>query len=499
MASDKRDFTNFTEFPGKISSRGWYEFPPLYHVDIHENKRIWKIQARLIKSSEEKPLDHDWNLLEQNEVPIVPDYLEGNPLPSGTISQLWVETGVVGGKISRHQPTYPPPVNVSKINERNELLQALVQGRSKWQKKYSSGSLPEDELRKTSTSSDDVQSTTSTRTSSIQPNTKRYFPMLLFKYEDKSEYINFPALGQPKLDGVRAVFFLNLPNSSNIQATLAGATYENVEIYSRQLKDIPGFTDHRKEMLPLLKKAYTYVSRTGEITTEPESLYVDGEFYTHGYNLQQISGIVRNEKRNEDKKRTTAFYIFDCFYPSCPQMPFVERFRLIKKLYGECKLSSSSFLKLTKTVILQDDAEVNKRYQEFLGKKYEGLIVKNTTGLYLSDPQRTGTHLRSKEVLKIKARYSSEYKVVDFKEGSKGRDKGAIIWVCVTENGRQFNVTPKDVTYEWRYCMFTKLSKGGGKVFKNKYEGRMITVEYEDLSKDGIPLRAKALSFRDIE
>ncbi len=95
----------------------------------------------------------------------------------------------------------------------------------------------------------------------------------------------------------------------------------------------------------------------------------------------------------------------------------------------------------------------------------------------------------------MKPKFTDEYEVVGYAEGSKGKDKGAILWVCQTQDGDQFHVTPKDMTYAERYDLFHDAVDN----FEEKYLGRMLTVEYEDLSKDGIPLRAKALTFRDYE
>ena len=98
--------------------------------------------------------------------------------------------------------------------------------------------------------------------------------------------------------------------------------------------------------------------------------------------------------------------------------------------------------------------------------------------------------------------YSDEFEVVDFEQGTKGRDKGAIMWVCKTNqatNGtnKLFSVTPKNTTYEERYKAFKEANANNKKGFNTKFKGRMMTVEYEDLSKDNVPLRAKAVGFRE--
>ena len=91
--------------------------------------------------------------------------------------------------------------------------------------------------------------------------------------------------------------------------------------------------------------------------------------------------------------------------------------------------------------------------------------------------------------------YADEYEVVGYTGGKKGRDVNAIIWQCKVPNGNTFNVTPKNITYAERYLIYKKASTNDG--FNKLYSGRMMTVEYEDLSNDNVPLRAKSIGFRD--
>jgi hypothetical protein len=90
-----------------------------------------------------------------------------------------------------------------------------------------------------------------------------------------------------------------------------------------------------------------------------------------------------------------------------------------------------------------------------------------------------------------------EFKCVGFTQGDKGKDKGAIIWIC-EHNGQTFNVLPKSMTYEVRYKLFRFLSKDGN--FDRYLLGQQLTVEFDEYSKKtGFPLRAKAETFRTYE
>lgn len=469
MSSDKRQFSDFTKFPGRIDkTTGSYMFPSLYHVDSNNNTRIWSINIRLIKGVEKK-YSHDWNVLLDNTVPIKPEYISGTDIPDGTIAQLWVETGVVGGKISRHPPTYPKVKNAGRSNERNQFEQSLVLARSQYLKRYENGLRPEKEFKNMKS------------TNKVVKNIK-YFPMLVRKFDDEKKNLIYPLYVQPKLDGARTVAFLDKTPRKN-------PTYENVILYTRQKKDYMGFDEIRKELLPALIDMWDFDSN--------QSIYIDGELYKHGLNLQTISGAVRNPKRDEiPEYKGIKFHVFDVFYPSNLQIEFTDRIEYLDDLFSA--LGSSNCVEKVETTKVKNDNEQEKLYKKYLKKKYEGIILRNATSLYLAHPTKNSMNIRSKFVLKRKMTYSDEFEVVGFDQGTKGRDKGAIMWICKThDTNKLFNVTPKNTTYEERYKLFKEANANNKKGFADKFKGRMMTVEYEDLSKDNVPLRAKAAGFRE--
>jgi ATP-dependent DNA ligase len=150
------------------------------------------------------------------------------------------------------------------------------------------------------------------------------------------------------------------------------------------------------------------------------------------------------------------------------------------------------------TILVNTEKEQDDLYKKFLKEKYEGIIIRNADSLYLTSATKNSTKIRSKYVLKRKMRYSDEFEVVGYTQGTKGRDIGAIMWICQTHDGsKQFNTTPKNTTYEERYKLYKLANSNNGKQFDKLYKGRMMTVEYEDLSKNKVPLRAKSIGFRE--
>ena len=467
------EFSNKKYFPGNINKiTGSYNFPSLYHTDDKNNIRIWQISIRLIKGNKKK-YSIDWDLLHDNTVPIKQSYLKNEDIPSGTHAQYYVETGVIGKKITRHPPSYSECKNKNKKNERNIFEQALVLSRTKYLKKLDSGFNINKLNNQINTS-------------------KKYFPMLVHKYDEKKNNLIYPVFAQPKLDGTRCVIFLDKPSDKSINQ----CTIDNIVMYTRQQKDYVGFTNIKLQLLPVLINLWNI--------DKNESIYLDGEFYKHGENLQTISGAVRNANReNIDAYKNIQYWMFDVFYTSV-SLKFVERLDILENIFKSGNsLKKTDKLELivkTPTHIINDNKELDKLYNQYIKDKYEGIIIRNSDSLYLTHPTKESAKIRSKYVLKRKKRYSNEYELVSFKQGLKGRDIGAILWVLKTVDSKKkehlFNATPKNTTYVERYKIFKNLNNNKN-LFNEEYKGRLMTIEYEDLSKNNVPLRAKAIGFRE--
>lgn len=471
MIQDTRNFKDFSDtnfFPGKINKiTNVYEFYTLYHLDDNNNKRMWKITIRLIKGSKKK-YNIDWDLMSDNTIPVKDIYLNNGKIPEGTNAQFYVETGVIGGKITRHIPSYAVCKNINKINERNVFEQALVSARSKYLKKIESGFDVDINVTKNN-------------------NNLKYFPMLVHKYEEKKENVKYPVFVQPKLDGTRCIAFLNKPISKKIQE----CNIDDIIMYTRQQKDYIGFTNIKKLLLNPLIELWNI--------QKEESVYLDGELYKHGENLQTISGAVRNHSREDIKKyQGIQYWIFDLFYPSELYKTFTDRLNILNKLFTY--IPKNNIIIKTPIHNIINEVDLDLIYKKYIHDKYEGIIIRNMDSLYLTHPTKESAKIRSNYVLKRKKRYSGEYELINYKQGVRGRDVGAVIWVLKTTDSvghdYEFNATPKNMTYDERYNIFKKLNSSD-QLFNKKYKGRMMTIEYEDLSKKNVPLRAKSVGFRD--
>ena len=112
---------------------------------------------------------------------------------------------------------------------------------------------------------------------------------------------------------------------------------------------------------------------------------------------------------------------------------------------------------------------------------YEGVIIRNKKGLY-----RLAT--RSEDLQKFKEFEDAEFSIVGFTEG-EGNEKGAVIWICETEEKKKFRVRPKG-TVDDRKELFKK---------GQTYVGKMLTVKYQELTDEGIPRFPVGLAIRDYE
>jgi ATP-dependent DNA ligase len=153
--------------------------------------------------------------------------------------------------------------------------------------------------------------------------------------------------------------------------------------------------------------------------------------------------------------------------------------------------------------------EIHKISAEALGNGYEGLIIRKATGKY----EYSFRNYHSSEILKMKPTFDKEYKCIGYTNG-KGKDAGAVIWVCEVAHedrlgGKSnedyiFNVVP-NMPLEERKRVFRCLQRktndddDAETMFDIYVLGKPLTVEYQELSETGVPLRAKGKAFRTYE
>jgi ATP-dependent DNA ligase len=483
MAASKRSLVGFKEFSGKIDfETNNYTFPKLYKTTDTDKIREWQIYVRLIKEGSKKlkeTKEQNWNLLLEDQIPIKQEYLnDDSTIPPGTIAQLWTESGITGMKITRSAPTYIEAKNVGKKNERNPFHQVLVSARGKHLKKIDEGSVEKGKL-------------------GVKPEegiNTMYYPMLAKDAKNFKNKIKYPVYIQPKLDGLRCVVFLNA-DKKNIDLKTTDKkhadklTYKDVVMYTRQKKEYPFNPSNdniRKSLLDLLIKNYD--------TENNESLFLDGEIYQHNTSLQYLS----SESRGTDSKGITGeYHLYDLFYPKYTIDPFSERTKFLDTIYSKLGVEDKKFIKLVPTHFVKSQDDNDALYKKYLDNNYEGVMIRSPDGAYAKSSVKKSASLRSKDLLKRKEIFDEEFEVVDFTQGTKGKDVGAIVWVLETKEGKNFNAVP-NIPYEDRYELFKDCEKNDN--FDKKYKGRMMTIEFRGWSNDKIPLQSKSTNiFRDFK
>lgn len=446
MTASKRDFQDFLnqeEFNFYIDN-GVIRFPTLYNIDSKERVRIWDIFIEL--HSDIRQINIEDKLLSNDEI---------NKLKKTYINlrvELYTKTGIVDMKITKSANTIiKKGKNIGKSNETNIITQALIEARGKYLKKVDSGY-------------------TKSIESSKQNKKKIPYPMALHRYDDHNHKIKYPCYIQPKLDGIRLICYYN-------------TDIDEVVFKSRKLKDISGFDYIKNELKSKLKKY--------------PNIFLDGELYCHGLELQDISSIVRNEEKAATN-RMLSFNVFDCFDITNADWEFKDRIVFVNENWEfqdrMCFVNKITDTK-TYTISVLTEEIINEihgddLYEKYIRAGYEGIVYKNKDGLYKYSYDK---EQRSYDVLKRKQQFDSEFEIVDYTTGKKGKGVGSIVFIMSTKDGYTFNVTP-NVPQDEQKRMYQIAEENFDKVYK----GKMGKIKYDDLSKNGVPLRAKFIEIRDM-
>ena len=269
--------------------------------------------------------------------------------------------------------------------------------------------------------------------------------------------VKFPAIAQPKLDGLRCLVHINKDGEIQMR------TRNNLEYL---------FMEHIKEDL---QKFYKELKKKRK---DWEFVFFDGEIYNPDIPFEEISGKSRIKKPTEEDLEiisTLKFYLFDMFSLDKLDESFFKRYKLLKSLFKKVKPSN---LVLVNNVIIEKPEDICSTFDRFMEEGYEGIMIRNIEAPYKVDK-------RSYDLLKYKSFEDDEFEIIGFKEG-KGTQKGAIIFICKTKDDKEFSVVPNGSISKRR-----KMFKEG-----DKYIGQQLTVEFQELSQEGIPRFPKGKAIR---
>lgn len=425
------------EIPGENTGSA-HIFPTIESAGTKSRVTFWTIRVELMKNGA--------------TIPIKADYYNSNTDLGDIVGVIYIDSKIgENGKIKKAAPTFiTSGLNLGKINATNVFTQALRDAFSMYNKH--------------------LQTTTA---NVIKYEDVIAFPPMLAKSiddVDTAEIFVEPAWVQRKYDGVRMVS--TMLNSGEPL------------LYSRKMKKYLGFTYLWPEITEILK----YLRDQYGI-----NYYLDGELYHHNWSLQKISGISRNALKNNDPEYSLFYYVYDLFCPASPQL-YKSRY----DVYSALVLQFAGKLKYIKFVETWPDikniAEVYKLSKQFLAEGYEGAMIR-LNKLYVY----SYNDYHSANLLKVKPVYDAEFEIVDYTASARGKFKDVLMFICRTKSGKIFTIN-MGMPLEERTQMYKELKNTPGE-FEKKYKGKLITVIYDNLSDDGIPVRARThgLIIRDYE
>lgn len=211
---------------------------------------------------------------------------------------------------------------------------------------------------------------------------------LLRKWNELKDKVEYPLIGSPKVDGIRAT------------------VYGDPQLVSRGGKEI--YAPH-------------LLTQLGNAGGPDDLMEVDGELYIPGYPLEKIQSIVT--KKYHSKKTLLHFFIFDIPLP----VPFFHRLTELRKL-GELKDCPN--IHVLPQVVINNEQEADDYYKKMLALGYEGVVYRTLKGTYVGG--------RTPEILKRKPLLTGEFKIADIVRDKNDR----VIFVLEMPNGDTFRSVP---------------------------------------------------------
>lgn len=504
---DFKDAITKKIIPGSFNSdRTEFTFDTIESLTSRKKKTTWVLHVKLLDKGG-KPIEIKDSYLVDGKT----------QLPSDWKAQITVEGKQEGGKVRDIEPTYVTVgKNIGKKSSTNIVQQAIRDALSLYNKQKKKAN---------------PNGSQATEIKEGQLDSRLTPPPMGLKKMGTSRGSTFTeedfkngVTVQRKFNGVRVVAFYDWDK-------------KEVKFYSRTGADYPGMDHIRRELLPVLSdppkieeleqkdpnckianpKVYSEETRLGDKNTNRGKviLYIDGEFYLFGKPLEFISG----QSRGSEGEAMLEYHIYDCFFPSAIGMD--DKTKNNQNLSSACrqkyldlvfdKIGKFSYhIRRVENFRVNNLKEIEDLTDKFIKEGYEGAVARRDSAGY----RYSYNHYKSDDIVKIKRTHDEEFKIVGFKEGKKGKDKGALIWIAEIDeknakikSDREFSAVPKDMTLEERKKLFKCLSEEvtddkGKKVtrFVRDFLGKPLTVQYSEFSdKTGKPLQPKAITVRTYE
>lgn len=266
-------------------------------------------------------------------------------------------------------------------------------------------------------------------------------PMLAKTYIPKSITMGSVAL-QPKLNGVRC---------------LAYRRCSRVVLMSRKGKE---YTKNLPHIVNALE------------TVLDDTTILDGELYVHGWSFQKIIRSVKKLSINNGHK--IQYWIYDI---ADNNTIFKERYLNLLKYK---QYLSKHIFKIVKTYTSFED-QIQELHDRFVKDGFEGIIIRKMDKIY-------EFNTRSNSLYKYKRFFDKEVLIVGYKQGT-GIETGCVVWEVRDEFGNIFWSRPKGSHKQrriWYRCA-------------KRYIGNILTIRYQELTEDNVPVFNVGIAIRDYE
>lgn len=364
----------------------------------------------------------------------VGDYLvQVHEESDGTALLIRTATKIIGGAPNETITHIKVGKNIGRSNETTPVEQAISEAQTKINSQLKKGYV------------ESLEETSKPVTNQLgQP-----LPMLATPI-DKVKNITYPCAVQAKLNGYRL---------------LAAIVDSKVLLYSREGSVVN---------MPHIDQALQNLFDKGHWDGKQN---LDGELFRPGWTLENIG---RKAKKLRPESIELGFYVYDTM-DTAKTAP--ERTKYINDIFTSAA-GGIQHIVMHPTYIAFERSDIDTLHQEFVSHQFEGTIIRQLHENYVGK--------RSTQLIKLKTFHDAEFTIVGWKLG-KPRIKPektyqTPIWVCETLDGEQFDCTvqgsmiEKDAFYE----------KG-----LDRFLGKLLTVQYCELSEKGVPPHGVALGFKE--
>lgn len=199
----------------------------------------------------------------------------------------------------------------------------------------------------------------------------------------------------------------------------------------------------------------------------PNDVELDGELYHHGTALQTIGSWVKRKQENSLKLK---YICYDAIIPG----KFSTRYDKLLEMRSDNCFFENIVIASTWFNISNEDIPIY--FKKAKDDGYEGLMVRDPDGLYESGK-------KSKNILKVKGCIDGEFLVLDVIPSVDGWGR----LKCAMPNGKTFTTSAPG----------THLNKINILNNKEEYIGRMVKLEYANLTEEGKPFHPVATGWRE--